>query len=78
MEVKSATPSNLEAQLRLGLGQLLRYGAILRASGETVRHILAVELKPADAAWLDLLDRLEVQCVTPPLIEDAFSVSSAC
>jgi hypothetical protein len=43
-EVKSAKASNLEGQLRLGLGQVLRYGEALRAQGENVRHVLAIEL----------------------------------
>ena len=72
VEVKSATASNLEGQLRIGLGQLLRYGQTLRDRGESVRHILAVELPPADVGWLDLLRRLDVQLVTPDNLDDAF------
>jgi len=72
VEVKSATASNLEGQLRIGLGQLLRYGETLRARGETVCHILAVELKPTDQTWLDLFARLEIRLVTPENLADAF------
>lgn len=72
VEVKSATPTNLEGQLRLGLGQLLRYGAILRTHGEKVRHILAVERAPADTVWNALLSELDVTLVTPATLDDTF------
>lgn len=70
-EVKSATASNLEGQLRLGLGQVLRYGETLRAQGENVRHVLAIELEPRDPSWRSLLDRLGVILVTPDTLEAA-------
>lgn len=72
-EVKSATASNLEGQLRLGLGQVLRYGETLRAQGENVRHVLAVELEPSDPSWRSLLDRLGVILVTPETLDAAFA-----
>ena len=73
VEVKSATASNLEAQLRIGLGQLLRYGETLRSRGESVHHILVVELQPIDDLWVTLLNRLEVQLVTPETLDEAFA-----
>jgi hypothetical protein len=72
VEVKSATPTNLEGQLRLGLGQLLRYGAVLKSRGERVRHMLAVERAPGDPIWTALLSELDVTLVTPDTLEDAF------
>lgn len=71
-EVKSATTSNLEGQLRLGLGQVLRYGEALRAQGELVRYVLAIELEPSDSSWRSLLDRLGVILVTPKTLDAAF------
>jgi hypothetical protein len=50
VEVKSATPASLEVQLRLGLGQILRYVELLRERGESVSPVLLVELKP-DSTW---------------------------
>jgi hypothetical protein len=59
VEVKSCTPENIELQLRLGLGQVLRYTHQLRHEHLHVRPVLATELPPS-ADWADLLDRLEV------------------
>jgi hypothetical protein len=73
VEVKSANASNLEGQLRLGLGQVLRYGEILRDRDENVRHVLAIELEPADGRWRSLLARLGVRLVTPGTLDDAFT-----
>jgi hypothetical protein len=47
-EVKSTTATNEEHQLRLGLGQLLRYRLALSIDGSAVRATLFVEQKPAD------------------------------
>jgi hypothetical protein len=65
-EVKSLTTSNEERQLRLGLGQVLRYAHLLAAKGREVRPVLAVERQPADGSWVDLCDRLGVLLVWPP------------
>jgi hypothetical protein len=73
VEVKSATSVNLEGQLRLGLGQVLRYGATLSARGEKVRHVIAVERLPGDEVWVDLLARLDVQLVSPETLEEVFA-----
>lgn len=73
VEVKSATPSNVESQLRIGLGQVLRYGERLRAAGNVVHHVMAIELQPPDEDWLSLLDRLDVRLVTPENLGGAFA-----
>jgi hypothetical protein len=66
-EVKSITPRNEEQQLRLGLGQVLRYRAVLRARCTTdVRAILAPEREPRDAAWRVLCEELQITLVSPP------------
>jgi hypothetical protein len=65
-EVKSLTEANEEHQLRLGLGQLLRYQHALLQRFEHVIPVLAVEYKPRDSAWNGLSDRLGVRLVWPP------------
>jgi hypothetical protein len=65
VEVKSATPTNLENQLRIGLGQVLRYGESLLARGERTRLALVTELAAVDPIWDSLLSRLEILSTTP-------------
>jgi hypothetical protein len=60
-EVKSLTLANEERQLRLGLGQVLRYWHALSHGTKPVIAVLAVEQKPADETWLTLCDRLGVR-----------------
>jgi len=54
VEVKSVTAANAERQLRLGLGQVLRYRQLLGGDGRDVRAVLALSAAPADSRWLDL------------------------
>jgi transcriptional regulator with XRE-family HTH domain len=65
VEVKSCTPDNVELQLRLGLGQVLRYAHQLRARHQHVRAVLATELAPP-AEWPALLDSLNVAVLREP------------
>lgn len=53
-EVKSLTVANETNQLRLGLGQVLHYQALLRVTVPDVRAVLAVERPPTDAGWVAL------------------------
>lgn len=53
-EVKSLTDANEEGQLRLGLGQVLRYRGLLAATGESVTPVLMVEREPGDPTWKTL------------------------
>jgi hypothetical protein len=64
-EVKSLTLSNEERQLRLGLGQLLRYWHALSQADQHTIAVLAVEHKPADTSWLSLCGRLGIQLLWP-------------
>lgn len=65
-EVKSLTKANQESQLRLELGQVLRYRHLVgAATTRTVRAVLAVEMAPADVPWSDLCVSLEVVLVWP-------------
>lgn len=52
IEVKSLTEKNEEFQLRLGLGQVLRYRQKLTAAGHRdVQAVVAVEREPTDPSW---------------------------
>ena len=64
-EVKSLTRKNEERQLRLGLGQLLRYRQLLAEAGGPVRAVLMTERKPRDAAWDSLCESLGVVLMWP-------------
>ncbi|MEA3203088.1 MAG: hypothetical protein QOI63_758 [Thermoplasmata archaeon] len=64
-EVKSLTPLNEERQLRLGLGQVLRYRQQLARPGRKVTAVLAVERKPTDPAWQALCQELGVILLWP-------------
>jgi hypothetical protein len=63
-EVKSSTTNNEERQLRLGLGQVLRYRHLLRTRGQ-VRCVLAIERPPSDPDWSHLCSDLGVRLVWP-------------
>lgn len=59
-EVKSLTRTNEERQLRLGLGQVLRYRQLLAGHAREVRAMLYVERRPRDAAWIDVCASVDV------------------
>ena len=62
-EVKSTTVSNEERQLRLGLGQVLRYRHLAGLSGKKVGAVLAIERAPSDQGWENLCADLDVTLV---------------
>ena len=65
-EVKSLTASNEEKQLRLGLGQVLRYRQLMFARvGRPVRAVLATERQPSDSTWMQVCSKLDVVLVWP-------------
>jgi hypothetical protein len=64
-EVKSLTKQNEEKQLRLGVGQVLRYCHLSRAPGVKIQPVLAVERKPTDDSWADLCSDLGILLVWP-------------
>lgn len=68
-EVKSTTVDNEEKQLRLGLGQVLRYRQALSARGRKVVAVLVPERKPADASWPVLCDSLRVVLAWPGMLD---------
>jgi hypothetical protein len=64
-EVKSVTTKNEEKQLRLGLGQVLRYKHLLGLSRPSVRAVLVIERGPTDPSWFDLCRSLGVILISP-------------
>lgn len=66
-EVKSLTVSNEERQLRLGLGQVLRYRHAVQESGEKAIAVLVVEREPSDPAWSDICEEGGVRLVWPAI-----------
>ncbi|TNF37527.1 MAG: EVE domain-containing protein [Deltaproteobacteria bacterium] len=71
-EVKSTTPTNEEKQLRLGLGQVLRYRQQLRMSEKTVVAVLVPEHEPQDADWQSLCADLDMILAWPGAFERVF------
>jgi hypothetical protein len=69
--VKSITARNEERQLRLGLGQVLRYCDLLASGNAVVRSVLVTSSEPSDKRWVSLCDRLEVGLIWPPDLERA-------
>ncbi len=68
-EVKSLTNANEEKQLRLGLGQLLRYRQLLGKRHALVRAILMAEREPQDTSWAALCHDLGVKLVWPACVQ---------
>lgn len=64
-EVKSIAPQNEERQLRLGLGQVIRYRQLLAAEGRNVKALIATERRPSDSSWRELLAQEAVVLVWP-------------
>jgi hypothetical protein len=64
-EVKSLTRENEERQLRLGLGQLLRYAHLLRKRAMDVIPVLVPEPKPRDPEWDQPRKALNVKLAFP-------------
>jgi hypothetical protein len=74
-EVKSITDGNEERQLRLGLGQVLRYRQALSLPGGRVIAVLVPEREPTDESWKYLCSEVGVVLVWPEsfgMLLDAF------
>jgi hypothetical protein len=77
-EVKSITNDNEEEQLRLGLGQVLRYRQQLTEAG--YHHVIAVlvpEREPRDPSWATLCQQLQVVLLPGGQLENAPRLSSS-
>ena len=71
-EIKSITDNNEEGQLRLGLGQVLRYRHQLEKLGhEHVVAVLIPERAPRDNTWRELCRQVEVVLIGRNEIERA-------
>ncbi len=68
-EVKSTTRGNEEHQLRLGLGQVLRYCHQMPRDGRQVVAVLVPEREPSTSAWLELCAELGVYIGWPGAFE---------
>ena len=72
-EVKSLTDLNEERQLRLGLGQVLRYRHDLDWDAVTsVQAVLAVEREPTDRRWIEVCEENGVALVWPATFASLF------
>jgi len=69
-EVKSLTKQNEEQQMRLGLGQVLRYRQRFQDLGRPMIAVLAVERCPSDPSWIRLCESVGVVLTWP----DTFDV----
>ena len=76
-EIKSITDDNEEEQLRLGLGQVLRYRHRLRKLGhERVVAVLVPERPPRDPSWSELCQELGVVLLGRNELERAPTLTS--
>ncbi len=71
-EVKSITRRNEEQQLRLGLGQVLRYRDLLRNRYPKVEAFLVPEREPRDASWHSLCETLGIRLIPPNRFGELF------
>ena len=74
-EVKSLTLENEERQLRLGLGQVLRYRHQLEVMfpSRKIVAVLAAEREPTDPSWLTTCHAVDVRLVWPKNFKAAFT-----
>ena len=73
-EVKSITERNEERQLRLALGQVVRYRHQL-GGAEHVQAVIALEREPFDGTWLDLCNEQGVILCWPETFAMVAAVS---
>lgn len=71
-EIKSLTAANEIKQLRLGLGQVLDYRAILARGERRVVAVLAVERRPDAGRWAGVCEAHGVRLVWPEVFSSLF------
>jgi hypothetical protein len=71
VEAKSTTEVNEEKQLRLALGQVLRYRQMIQTQARHVEAMIAVEKEPTEASWLELCYELGVLLAWPATVAEA-------
>ena len=75
-EVKSITQRNEERQLRLAIGQVVRYRQLLGAEGRTVRAMIVTEREPSDPTWADLCTDEGIVLTWPGNMDDLAALLS--
>ncbi len=65
VEVKGITGLNEREQLRLGLGQVLRYRFISEKQGHPTQAWLVTDVPPADLLWTEICESLNVRLWWP-------------
>jgi hypothetical protein len=72
-EVKSLTVQNEERQLRMAIGQVIRYRQKLAAAGhEPTTAVIATETTPADVSWDRLCQHEGILLIWPGSREGAY------
>jgi hypothetical protein len=70
-EVKSITTANEERQLRMAIGQVIRYRQKLAARGhEPIATVVAAERRPSDPSWQDLCEHEGILLLWPDVAEN--------
>ncbi|MGD0272511.1 MAG: hypothetical protein ABSB96_02100 [Gaiellaceae bacterium] len=70
-EVKSTTEKNEEQQMRLAIGQVIRYRQLLSEEGHEARALIAIENAPFDESWIDLCGHEGIALVWPEVMAHA-------
>ena len=73
-EVKSTTPQNEERQLRLAVGQVVRYRQQLTGPEREIQAVIAAERRPSDESWIDLCNEQGVVLCWPEVFDLAVRV----
>jgi hypothetical protein len=69
-EVKSITALNEERQLRIAIGQVIRYRQKLAACGhEPIAAVIATERRPSDSSWQDLCENEGILLLWPDVTQ---------
>jgi hypothetical protein len=76
-EVKSISSQTEERQLRIAIGQLLRYRQKLTAGGHEVQAVIVTSRPPADPSWDDLCQREGIILAWPEVAADRLSAAPA-
>jgi len=70
-EVKSLLPENEERQLRMAIGQVIRYRQKLSSMGhEPVVAVVAAERPPEDSSWDELCDSEGIVLIWPEVADE--------
>jgi hypothetical protein len=72
-EVKSMSHANEEKQLRLAVGQVLRYAYFFSAGQRSVRRFIALEREPQDQSWLEFTSELDIRLMWPETFQATVS-----